>query len=79
MRRCFVGWRFAYPTWGPCGLLVIDPLARLKLPVFSLSLWERAGVRAAERTHSLFPGAVARFCRVALRLPDLRPMRLSLI
>ncbi|AYW21004.1 hypothetical protein DTA24_21300 [Klebsiella sp. P1CD1] len=32
---------------------------------FSLSLWERAGVRAAERTHSLFPGTVAR-CAVVL-------------
>ncbi len=27
MRRCFVGWRFAYPTWGPCGLPLIYPLA----------------------------------------------------
>ncbi len=27
MRRCFVGWRFAYPTWGPCDLSLIYPLA----------------------------------------------------
>ncbi|SXE99175.1 Uncharacterised protein [Klebsiella variicola] len=27
MRRCFVGWRFAYPTYGPCGLPLIYPLA----------------------------------------------------
>ena len=27
MRRCFVGWRFAYPTWDSCGLPLIYPLA----------------------------------------------------
>ena len=27
MRGCFVGWRVAYPTYGPCGLPLIYPLA----------------------------------------------------
>ena len=27
MRGCFVGWRFAYPTWSPYDLPLIDPLA----------------------------------------------------
>ena len=33
MRRCFVGWRFAYPTYGPCGLPLIYSPVLLKLPV----------------------------------------------
>ena len=31
MRGCFVGWRFAYPTYDSCDLPLIAPLARLKL------------------------------------------------
>ena len=27
MRRCFVGWRFAYPTYDSCDLPLIYPLA----------------------------------------------------
>ena len=59
MRRCFVGWRFAYPTWGPCDLPLIYPLAATETAGFPLSLWERAGVRATERTLSPLPGAIA--------------------
>ena len=37
MRGCFVGWRFAYPTWDSCGLpLIYSPLL-LKLPVLAAS------------------------------------------
>ncbi len=37
MRRCFVGWRFAYPTYGPCGLPLIYSPVLLKLPVLAAS------------------------------------------
>ncbi|EWE07647.1 hypothetical protein P813_00401 [Klebsiella pneumoniae BIDMC 51] len=37
MCGCFVGWRFAYPTYCPCGLpLIYSPLL-LKLPVLTAS------------------------------------------
>ncbi|MBE8940520.1 hypothetical protein G9445_11230, partial [Escherichia coli] len=37
MRRCFVGWRSAYPTWDSCGLpLIYSPLL-LKLPMLAAS------------------------------------------
>ncbi len=38
MRGCFVGWRFAYPTWDSRNLSLIYSPVLLKLPVSPLSL-----------------------------------------
>ena len=37
MRRCFVGWRFAYPTYDSCDLPLIYSPALLKLPGLAAS------------------------------------------
>ncbi|CAM3932168.1 hypothetical protein SB6095_05255 [Klebsiella quasivariicola] len=37
MRRCFVGWRFACPSWGSCDLPLIYSPFLLKLPVLAAS------------------------------------------
>ncbi len=37
MRGCFVGWRFAYPTYDSCDLPLIYSLFLLKLPVLAAS------------------------------------------
>ena len=37
MRGCFVGWRFAYPTWDSRNLSLIYSLFLLKLPVLTAS------------------------------------------
>ncbi len=37
MRGCFVGWRFAYPTYDSCDLPLIYSPALLKLPGLAAS------------------------------------------
>ena len=37
MRGCFVGWRFAYPTYDSCDLPLIYSLFLLKLAVLAAS------------------------------------------
>ncbi|SAT02134.1 transcriptional regulator (LysR family) [Klebsiella variicola] len=81
MRRCFVGWRFAYPTWGPYDLPLNYPLAATEtagFPPFPVGEGRGEGIRTHPLTAARRP---MRRCFVGWRFayPTYGPYDLPLI